>query len=741
MNDLMTGILGQHFGEIHSALDLEIYDGETAEKSRLMFDSNGPSDQLDSFFRTHRKVVLFGHQWTVLVSSLPAFDARLSSDKANIVAVAGVAGSMLLALVLWLLVTARARALALAENMTAELRQKAQEQRRLNRALHLLSDCNMALVHAEDEYKLLAEICRLCVERGGYLMAWVGYAEHDEAKAVRPIAQFGYESGYLDGVNITWADTERGQGPTGTAIRTRVTSVNQNMLDNPAMAPWREAAISRGYQSSIALPLVSENVVLGALMMYAREAEAFNADEVALLEELASDLAYGIKTLRTRLEHAAAKERVAFLAHFDPLTHLPNRLLLRDRFEHAVRIAETEHSSLAMLYLDLDNFNKINDSLGHQVGDKMLCMAVDRLWRCVPATDTISRLSGDEFVILLAGVRDAAAIAAVANAIHEAFAEPISIEGNLLNTSFSIGISMFPGDGSDFDTLLKRADTAVASAKEAGRNTYRFFTREMNADALEQMRLTGQMLHAVRDREFVVYYQPQLDIGSGRIVGAEALVRWQHPIDGLIPPAKFIPLAEQSGYIVQIGEWVLNEACRQAKAWLERGLPAFVIAVNLSALQFKRVNILELVSGALSRSGLPPQHLELELTESILLQDMEATMNTLRSLKALGVKLSIDDFGTGYSSLSYLKQLAVDKLKIDQSFVRDMTSNADGAAIVKAIIQLGHILQLTVIAEGVENDAQLAFLGSCGCDEAQGYLFSRPVPAEQFSGLIENGLR
>jgi diguanylate cyclase (GGDEF)-like protein len=740
MNDLMAGILGKHFGEISASLDLEIYDGATAEKSRLMFDSNETSNNLNAAFHTTLAVPLFGHQWTLIVRSLPAFDASVKSDKANIVAVAGGVGSILLAMVVWLLVTARTRALAMAKNMTAELRQSEKGLRKLNRALHLLSRCNTTLVHAEEEYKLLAEICRLSVEHGGYLMAWVGYAEQDEEKSIRPVAQFGNESGYLDGINITWADSELGQGPTGTAIRTGVTNINQNVLTNPKMAPWREAAIKRGYQSSVALPLVSDAVVLGALTMYAREADAFNADEVALLEELASDLAFGIMTLRTRVEHAAAKEKIAFLAYFDPLTHLPNRLLLRDRFEQAIRIAETKNDSVAILYLDLDNFKQINEALGHEVGDKMLRMAVERLWQWIPATDTISRLNGDEFVILLTGARDSASIATVANTIREAFSEPIVIDGSPLNTSFSIGISLFPNDGRDFDTLLKQADTAVSSAKEGGGNTFRFFTREMNIDALEQLRLAGQMLNALRNREFIIYYQPQVAIASSQIVGAEALVRWQHPVNGLILPEKFIHLAEQSGHIVQIGEWVLNEACRQARGWLDHDLPSFVIAVNLSALQFKYGNVLEMVSAALTSSGLPPHHLELELTESILLQDLEVTLKTIHSLKALGVKLSIDDFGTGYSSLSYLKQLAVDKLKIDQSFVRDMLTNADGAAIVKAIIQLGHTLQLTVIAEGVETDEQLAFLGGCGCDEVQGYLFSRPVPAEQFASFVESRL-
>ncbi len=739
MNDLMAGILGQRFGEVSATLDLEIYDGATLDQSTLMFDSNGGASNAGAVFHSIKHIVVLGHPWTVAVHSLAPFEARLKSEKADLIAVSGALASSLLALVVWLLVTGRQRALATAAGMTEELRRSETTQRKLNRALRLLSDCNLALMQAEDEQKLLTEVCRLCVQSGGYLMAWVGYAEHDEAKSVRPIAQSGYEKGYLAGINISWADTQLGQGPTGTAIRSAQPSVNQNILTNPKMAPWREAAKQRGYQSSVALPLVCETKVLGALTMYAREAGAFDAEELLLLQELASDLAYGIVALRTRAAHAAAQEKLDFLAHFDPLTQLPNRLLLRDRFEHAVLIARGENTTVTLLYLDLDDFKQINDSLGYAVGDRVLVMVVDRLRQCIPASATISRLSGDEFAVLLTGNYDAAGVVGVANAVHDAFAEPIRIDHSPLNVSCAIGIGLYPGDGEDFDTLLKHSHTAVDSAKEAGPNSYRFFTRAMNTGLLEQIRLTGGLTQAVRNQEFLLHYQPQLDIRSRRMVGVEALVRWQHPTDGLIAPGKFIALAERSGHILQIGEWVLGEACRQARLWQDQEATPLVVAVNLSALQFKHGNVLELVSRTLAATGLRPERLELELTESILLQDIEATMHTLQALKALGVKLSIDDFGTGYSSLSYLKQLAVDKLKIDQSFVRDMLTDADGAAIVKTIIQLGHNLQLTIIAEGVETEAQLMFLDQSGCDEAQGYLFSRPLPAQQIAPLREDG--
>jgi len=741
MHDLMAGILGGDQGDISGLLDLEIYDGERAEAAARMFDSNPqPAPPGSAGFQTTQTIRLFGHPWTIRVSSLPPFEARLASEAANVIAVAGACGSALLALIVWLLVSGRARALVLAGDMTDELRASNLAQRKLNRALRLLTDCNTTLVHADDEYRLLAEICRLCVDRGGYLMAWVGYAEDDSAKSVRPIAQSGYEDGYLDNVNISWGDNERGRGPTGTAIRTGKTCVNQNVLTNPGLAPWREAAIQRGYRSSIALPLIGNTHLLGALTIYSPDEDAFDKEEVALLEELATDLAYGIVTLRTRADHAAAKEQVAFLANFDPLTQLPNRMLLRDRFEQAMQVATREGTTLAMLYLDLDHFQQINDSLGHAAGDKVLGIAAERLQGCVPASATISRLGGDEFVILLPALLDAADVGPLANAIHEVFTEPVSIDGNLLTVSFSIGVSLFPNDGQDFDTLLKRADTAVDSAKEAGRNTYRFFKRDMNPDLLAQMRLTGALPGALRNGEFLLHYQPQVDLTGGRIVGVEALVRWQHPVEGLIPPGRFIPLAERSGYIVQLGEWILREACRQANAWRAQYAAAPIVAVNFSALQFSRGSVVDSVTRALAESGLPAEFLEVELTESLLLQDLDATTQTLHALKSLGVKLSIDDFGTGYSSLAYLKQLAVDKLKIDQSFVRDMLGGADGASIVKAMIQLGHALDLEVIAEGVETSAQLSFLREAGCDQAQGYLFGRPVPAAALDPLLSRGV-
>jgi diguanylate cyclase (GGDEF)-like protein len=739
IHDLMNGILGKDFGEIGNTLAFDIYDGDTPSAASLMYDFNAETGispgKHDPIFRSVRHINFAGHQWTVAMRSLPYFEAGLANEKVKFIAISGIGGSLLVGFIVWLLVTGRERAFAKAREMTRELRESESRIARLNRALKLLSDCNMALVRAEDEHKLLTEVCQLIIGSGGYLLAWVGFAEQDEAKTIRSLADADHEQDYLDSMDVTWADTECGHGPTGTAIRTGVTDINQDYLSNPRMIPWRDAAIRHGYRSSIALPLAGEQGVLGALTIYAPDPNAFNPDEIKLLEELADNLAYGVVTLRARAERMQAEEKLAFMAHHDPLTQLPNRLLLRDRFDQAVADTRRKHSKVAILFLDLDNFKQVNDTLGHNHGDQLLVRVVERLRGCIRETDTISRHGGDEFTVLLTDLHDHGLIGGIAQNIIEAFAKPVEVKGNMVDVTFSIGISVFPNDGSEFDTLLMKADTAMYQIKENGRNSFRFFTQEMNSDALEQMQLQSQLRSALKNCELLLHYQPQIDIGSGDIVGFEALIRWQHPDLGMISPAKFIPLAERSGLIIPIGAWVLNEACRQAKVWLDNG-HRLVMAVNLSALQFRRGNLLETVANALERSGLPSSLLELELTESIMLQDMETVMETLHELKKMGIKQSIDDFGTGYSSLSYLKRLDVDKLKIDQSFVRDMTSDSEDSAIVTAIIQLGHTLQLTVIAEGVETEAQLALLKSYGCDEAQGYLFSRPVPAEQVLDLF-----
>jgi diguanylate cyclase (GGDEF)-like protein len=398
--------------------------------------------------------------------------------------------------------------------------------------------------------------------------------------------------------------------------------------------------------------------------------------------------------------------------------------------------AERNHFRLALLFLDLDNFKKINDSLGHATGDILLKEIASRLGECVRDTDTISRQGGDEFVLILNDLPDPDACLPVLVKILNRLQDPFMADGNELSTSVSIGIAVYPEDGRDFETLRKKADMAMYRAKEAGRNTYHFFDDAMNDEAVEHLQMRNGLRRALERSELVLYYQPQIDLASGRVVGTEALLRWNHPDFGLVAPGRFIPIAEDSGLIVPIGEWVITEACRQAVAWQKAGLPALQMAVNLSAVQFKRGNVEQIVITALQQSGLAPSLLELELTESILIENVEQVLSTVKRLKQLGVKLSIDDFGTGYSSLSYLKRFDIDKLKIDQSFIRDLATDTDDAAIVNAVIQMARSLNLKTIAEGVEHPDMLDLLRGFQCDEVQGYYFARPMPADEFSAYL-----
>ncbi len=429
--------------------------------------------------------------------------------------------------------------------------------------------------------------------------------------------------------------------------------------------------------------------------------------------------------------------RIEFLAHHDPLTHLPNRVLFRDRFERALAWCERGDTKLALLYLDLDHFKNINDTLGHPVGDQMLQQVAQRVTDTLCDTDTISRQGGDEFLIALAGVQDVEAIGRTAEKILRSLEKPFEIEGHALAATVSIGIALWPEDGLDFDSLLQRADTAMYRAKESGRNACCFYTGEMNAQALDNLKMRSALHWALDQNEFVLHYQPQVDLASGAVVGVEALLRWQRSDGELVPPGRFIPAAEESGQIVSIGDWVLREACAQAMRWQNAGLPELTMAVNLSAVQFRRGDLQASVTRALQESGLEPGRLELELTESLLLRDTVATLETVHRFKALGVCLSIDDFGTGYSSLAYLRRFAVDKLKIDQSFVRDIVDDPEDAAIVRAIISMARALKLRVVAEGVENEEVARVLGLYHCHEAQGYHFARPMPEEAATAWLQ----
>jgi diguanylate cyclase (GGDEF)-like protein/PAS domain S-box-containing protein len=461
------------------------------------------------------------------------------------------------------------------------------------------------------------------------------------------------------------------------------------------------------------------------------------ADSAAPIHDRGGQITGAVIVFRDVSVERAMSLQLSHMAQYDVLTDLPNRTLLNDRLTQAIASARRHGTGLAVLFVDLDRFKHINDSFGHPMGDALLQSVAHRLLACVRTSDTVSRLGGDEFVILLSELDHVEDAAMAANKVLSALAAPHRVAQHDLDVTVSIGVSTFPFDGQDAETLIKNADTAMYHAKENGRNNYQFFEQEMNDRAFERQVLEGSLRHALERQEFVLHFQPKVNLETGAITGAEALIRWLHPDRGLVPPAQFVPIAEDSGLILPIGQWVLREACRQARAWLDAGLGPMPVAVNISMLEFRSKHFLEGIRAILLETGLPPHFLELELTESVLMQHPESTASVLRALKSIGVRLAVDDFGTGYSSLSYLRRFPIDVLKLDRSFVYDIASpETNDASIVSAVITMGKSLKYRVIAEGVETEEQLTFLQAHRCDEGQGFYFSPPAPPGQFAELL-----
>jgi diguanylate cyclase (GGDEF)-like protein len=444
-----------------------------------------------------------------------------------------------------------------------------------------------------------------------------------------------------------------------------------------------------------------------------------------------------VAILRDISERKQVEERILHMARHDTLTGLPNRSLIDDRLAQAIDAAQRRNGTVAVAFIDLDGFKLVNDGLGHNAGDELLKVVAGRMSDCVRASDSVGRFGGDEFVLVLPEVSEGGGAPAIIERIREAVVEAIVLGGKEVRVSCSIGVAMYPRDGADADTLLMNADAAMYRAKELGKNNCQFYAREMNASIEEKLVLLEGLRAALREGQFRLLYQPKVDLRTGRIFGAEALVRWLHPQHGVIGPDRFIPLAEESGMIVALGEWVMQTACRQNMAWQLAGLAPLRVSVNVSARQFEEPRLAERVARALSDSGLAAHWLELEVTESLIMRDLQRSVDTMRELKAMGVALSIDDFGTGYSSLSALKSFPIATLKIDKSFVRDLANSIDDQAIASAIIALAHRLNMRVIAEGVETEQQRSFLRDNGCDEMQGYLFSEPIPADQLQRMLE----
>jgi diguanylate cyclase (GGDEF)-like protein/PAS domain S-box-containing protein len=520
-------------------------------------------------------------------------------------------------------------------------------------------------------------------------------------------------------------------GSIGAAAYRRETVVVVDVMSDPLSKEYRGMGAEYGLRSAWSTPILThQGVVVGIFAMYAREPRRPTDAEVGLIN-VATRIA-GIA-----IERKLAEERIHFMANHDALTGLPNRALLNDRLSQAILHAQRDDRWVTVLFVDLDNFKIINDSLGHNAGDELLRTIAKRMLDCVRATDTVVRLGGDEFVVVLTDQpKNAHSISQTVQKIQLAITESVRLDGHDLSVTSSLGVATYPDDGANAEKLLANADAAMYRAKEVGRDNFQFYTAELNTKVHEKFLLQEELRNAVARSEFILHYQPQVDLRTGRVFAVEALLRWKHPRLGMVAPNTFIPTAEETGLIVPIGDWVLHEACRQNRAWQDAGLPPMAVCVNVSARQFKENNLINRVVGALEQSGLEAKYLELELTERLIMQDVEFAVATMKGLQKLGVRLSIDDFGTGYSSLSALKIFPVTRLKIDKSFVDGLLADENDRAVAGAVISLGQTLNLRVIAEGVETDAQAEFLRSINCDEMQGYLFSKPLPAQDIEGLL-----
>jgi diguanylate cyclase (GGDEF)-like protein/PAS domain S-box-containing protein len=482
------------------------------------------------------------------------------------------------------------------------------------------------------------------------------------------------------------------------------------------------------------------NLPEGSILIRRDGVESAIEDSTAPIHDRRGRVTGGVMVFHDVTQARAKFQKMSHLAQYDYLTDLPNRLLLNDRLNQAISAAHRHQQHLAVMFVDVDRFKHVNDSLGHQIGDKLVASIARRLVGCVRGSDTVSRQGGDEFVILLSSVVHAEDAALSAQKILAVGGMPHRLEGHDLQITLSIGISIYPDDGTDADTLVKNADIAMLNAKERGRNNYQFFKPTMNQHALERQSIEGSLRHALDRGEFVLHYQPKMDLSAQTLTGAEALIRWQHPERGIVFPKDFIPIAERSGHIVPIGRWVLREACRQRRAWLDAGLAPIPIAINISAVELRSNDFVAHVRNILKEAGLEPRYVEFELTETAFLQDPESTVAVLRELKSMGIYLTLDDFGTGYSSLSYLKQLPINALKIDRSFVQDLCTNSGDSKLVSAVINLGRSFHLDVIAEGVETREQFLALRAQNCAEGQGYYFQKPVAADEFTKLLVTDL-
>ncbi|MCQ8105711.1 EAL domain-containing protein [Methylomonas sp. SURF-2] len=631
--------------------------------------------------------------------------------------------------------------LGIARDITERKAAEEQIQRHM-RLYAALSRCNKAIAHCTGEAELFLEVCRAAVHFGGMKMAWVGRIEPN-SRLILPAASFGEGADSLQQLYASVdIDSPFGHGPTAKAIREQRPYWCQDFLNDPITAPWKELALRAGWAASASLPLKQDGEVIGAFILYADRINAFDAAAQDLLVEMSMDINFALENFSLAMAQKRAEQEIERLAFYDPLTNLPNRRLLYDRLQQAI-VANARHAHHgAALFIDLDNFKALNDTRGHNAGDLLLIEVARRLQACVREGDTVARLGGDEFVVILNGLSDDAEQASadtekIGRKMLLAIGQPYVLEGFEHHCSASMGIGLFHNQEKTAEELLRYTDTALYQAKKGGRNTLLFYDPAMQAALEQRAALENDLRRALLEDQFVLYYQMQIN-RDGRIIGAEVLMRWQHPLRGLVSPLDFIPLAEETGLILPIGNWVIETACAQLKQWeADADKSVLQLAVNVSARQFHQADFVQQVDQAICRHRIAPNRLKLELTESLVLDDIEDTIVKMHRLKEIGISFSLDDFGTGYSSLYYLTKLPIDQLKIDQSFVRNIGLTQSDAVIVQTIIGMAINLNIESIAEGVETEAQQAFLETHGCHVYQGFLYSRPIPRTEFERLFE----
>jgi diguanylate cyclase (GGDEF)-like protein len=603
---------------------------------------------------------------------------------------------------------------------------------RLNRVYAVLSGINNAIVRIRDRRELLEEACRIAVEDGGFGIAWIGTYDAG-TREITPVASAGLqENDTLRATKLVLHDgTPQSKGLISRMIAERRPVYSNDITIEPEVGGERRAeAIRRGYRSIIALPLLAEGSLVGNLSLFAREADFFNEDELKLLTDLAGDVSFA-------LDHIAKEEKLNYLAFFNAITDLPNRTLFNDRLDQRVAAAHHDRKAFSILTLDIARFRQINETLGRHRGDELLRQVAQRLRGALEEADDLAHLGGDFFAIATHHAGEGEGLGHVLERVLPGVtAQPFRLGDDDLRIALRVGVALYPADGPDADSLLRNAEAALKEAKRTG-HSYQFYARQMNARVAEHLKLENELRRAILDHQFVLYYQPRFSLADGSIAGLEALIRWVHGERGIVAPGEFIPLLENTGMILQVGHWALQRAALDHAAWRAAGLNPPRVAVNVSAIQLQHKDFVESVRAAVSEAADSSRHVDIEITESMLMEDIDGSIEKLKALQALGVQVAVDDFGTGYSSLSYLTRLPINSLKIDRSFISQMASGPEQMAVVSAVISLARALKLTVVAEGVETAEQVKYLKLLRCDEAQGYLFGRPMPAQ----ILERKLR